>query len=81
MQLMIKSTSSNTRWSKAKSTSFELKFEAAAGGGSACKLNGEFETIEDNLPAQQETKEMIGGMIGMFKAVEGYLLANPDAYA
>lgn len=46
-----------------------------------CKLNGEFETIEDTLPTQEETKEMIGGMIGMFKAVEGYLLANPDAYA
>ncbi|RWR75045.1 major pollen allergen Bet v 1-F/I [Cinnamomum micranthum f. kanehirae] len=66
---------------KVKSTSFELKFDAAADAGSVCKLSGEYETIEDRLPTEEETKEMIGGMIGMFKAVEGYLLANPDAYA
>ncbi|KAJ8646744.1 hypothetical protein MRB53_008492 [Persea americana] len=66
---------------KVKSTSFELKFNEATDGGSVCKLSGEYETIEDRLPTEEETKEMIGGMIGMFKAVEGYLLANPDAYA
>ncbi|KAJ8646741.1 hypothetical protein MRB53_008489 [Persea americana] len=66
---------------KVKSTSFELKFDAATDGGSVCKLSGEYETIEDRLPTEEETKEMIGGMIGMFKAVEGFLLANPDAYA
>ncbi|KAJ8646749.1 hypothetical protein MRB53_008497 [Persea americana] len=64
-----------------KSTSFELKFNEATDGGSVCKLSGEYETIEDRLPTEEETEEMIGGMIGMFKAVEGYLLANPDAYA
>lgn len=66
---------------KVKSTSFELKFEARADGGSICKLNGEYETIEDILPTEAEAKEMMGSMVAMFKAVEGYLVANPDAYA
>ncbi|RWR80989.1 major pollen allergen Bet v 1-F/I [Cinnamomum micranthum f. kanehirae] len=66
---------------KVKSTSFELKFEARADGGSICKLNGEYETIEDILPTEAEAKEMMGSMVAMFKAIEGYLVANPDAYA
>ncbi|KAG9455275.1 hypothetical protein H6P81_008179 [Aristolochia fimbriata] len=67
---------------KVKSTSFELKFEANnPDGATTCKLNGEFDTIADTLPPEEEKKEMVGGMVGMFKAVEGYLLANPEAYA
>lgn len=66
---------------KVKSTSFELKFEPATDGGSVCKFYAEFEPIEDNLPTEEVTKEIMGGMTGMFKAIEGYLLANPEAYA
>lgn len=66
---------------KVKSTSFELKFEARTDGGSIRKLNGEYDTIEDSLPAEAETKEMMGSMVSMFKAIEGYLVANPGAYA
>ncbi|RWR79583.1 major pollen allergen Bet v 1-F/I [Cinnamomum micranthum f. kanehirae] len=66
---------------KVKSTSFELKFEPATDGGSVCKLNAEFESMEDGLPTEEVTKEIMGGMTGMFKAIEGYLLANPEAYA
>ncbi|KAJ8627930.1 hypothetical protein MRB53_021237 [Persea americana] len=65
---------------KVKSTSFELKFEDGADGGSVCKFKGEYETIEDCLPTEDETKEMMGSMVGMFKAIEGYLIANPDVY-
>ncbi|KAJ8636643.1 hypothetical protein MRB53_010910 [Persea americana] len=35
----------------------------------------------DSLPTEEVTKEIMGGMTGMFKAIEGYLLANPGAYA
>ena len=66
---------------KEKSTCFELKFEAGADGGSVCKLHGEYETIEDSLPTQAESMEMMGSMVAMFKAIEGHLVANPDAYA
>ncbi|KAJ8627932.1 hypothetical protein MRB53_021239 [Persea americana] len=65
---------------KVKSTSFELRFEDGADGGSVCKFKGEYEAIEDSLPTEDETKEMIGSMVGMFKAIEGYLIANPDVY-
>ncbi|RWR76674.1 major pollen allergen Bet v 1-F/I [Cinnamomum micranthum f. kanehirae] len=66
---------------KVKSTSFELKFEPAADGGSVCKFNAKFEPMEDSLPTEEVTKEIMEGMTGMFKAIEGYLLANPGAYA
>ncbi|RWR80043.1 major pollen allergen Bet v 1-F/I [Cinnamomum micranthum f. kanehirae] len=66
---------------KVKSTSFELKFEPATEGGSVCKFYAEFEPIEANLPTEEVTKEIMGGMTGMFKAIEGYLLANPEAFA
>ncbi|KAJ8633819.1 hypothetical protein MRB53_027155 [Persea americana] len=65
---------------KVKSTSFELKFEAGANGGSLCKLNSEYESIEESLPTEAETKEMMGSMLAMFRAIEGYPVANPDVY-
>ena len=65
---------------KVKSTLFELRFEDGADGGSVCKFKGEYETIEDSLQTEDETKEMMGSMVGMFKAIEGYLIANPDVY-
>ncbi|XP_068636287.1 major strawberry allergen Fra a 1.08-like [Aristolochia californica] len=65
---------------KVKSTWFELKFEGNPDGTTSCKLLGEFDTLGKTLPLEEE-KEMMGGMVGMFKAVEGYLLANPNAYA
>ncbi|RWR88260.1 major pollen allergen Bet v 1-F/I [Cinnamomum micranthum f. kanehirae] len=65
---------------KVKSTLFELKFEDGADGGSVCKFKGEYETIEDSLPTEAETTEMMGSMVGMFKAIEGYLIANSDVY-
>ncbi|XP_058111818.1 pathogenesis-related protein STH-2-like [Magnolia sinica] len=65
---------------KVKSTTFILEFKDGIDGGSICKFHGEFETVEGNLPKEEETKEMMGNMAGMFKAVEGYLLENPNAY-
>ena len=47
---------------KVKSTSFELKFEPATGRGSLCKFCAEFEPIDDNLPTEDITKEIMGGM-------------------
>ena len=89
MQSMKRAACLSTQWlkvrgligKKVKSTSFELKFEARKDGGSICKLNGEYETNEDSLPTEAETKEMMGSMVSMFKVIEGYLVANPAAYA
>ncbi|XP_058078791.1 pathogenesis-related protein 1-like [Magnolia sinica] len=65
---------------KVKSTTFTLEFKGGIEGGSICKFHGEFETVEGSVPKEDETKEMMGNMVGMFKAVEGYLVANPNAY-
>ena len=49
-------------------------------GGSICKstskyhTKGDFEITEDQIKAGKEKA------MGMFKAVEAYLLAHPDAY-
>ncbi|KAL5982746.1 hypothetical protein ACLOJK_016822 [Asimina triloba] len=67
---------------KMKSMAFKFGFEDGANGVSLCKFTAEFEAVGDGAPEDIErVKEMVGNMSGMFKAVEGYLLANPDAYA
>ncbi|XP_058075709.1 pathogenesis-related protein STH-2-like [Magnolia sinica] len=66
---------------KVKSTTFTLEFKGGIEGGSVCEFHGEFETVEGSVPKEEETKEMMENIVGMFKAVEGYLLANPNAYA
>ncbi|MBA0710652.1 hypothetical protein Golax_009924, partial [Gossypium laxum] len=55
------------------------KLEASPDGGSICKTSskyytiGEFELKEEGIEMGKEKA------LGMFKAIEAYLLANPDA--
>lgn len=66
---------------KLEKISNEVKFEPSADGGTICKnvskyyTIGEFEIKEEDIKAGKERA------MGMFKAVEAYLLANPDAYS
>lgn len=63
-----------------ESISYEVKFAASPDGGSICKTTskyhtkGEIDIKEDPIKAGKEKAS------GMFKAIEAYLLANPDAY-
>ncbi len=66
---------------KYESYCFEIKLEATADGGSVCKISGEYKTAGDSVLTDEETKAGKEGNKQMFKAVEAYLLANPDAYA
>ncbi|ERN03205.1 major pollen allergen Bet v 1-F/I [Amborella trichopoda] len=66
---------------KFKSVSIEFKFEEGANGGSVSKMKTEYETIGDAPLSEVEGKEMKENLLSMFKAVEGYLLQNHDAYA
>ncbi|KAK6930228.1 Bet v I/Major latex protein [Dillenia turbinata] len=66
---------------KIESISYEVKFEAAADGASLCKSVTKYypkagvEITEEAIkPGKEKT-------MGMFKVVEAYLLANPEAYA
>nr|AAS73005.1 PR10-5-like protein [Gossypium barbadense] len=63
---------------KLEKISYDNKFEAAAGGGSLCKSSMKFYTVGDYVITEDEIKAQIKGSEGVYKAVEAYLLANPD---
>ncbi|MQL89343.1 hypothetical protein Taro_021912 [Colocasia esculenta] len=67
--------------SRLKSYSYELKFEAAADGGSKGKLTVEYDTVDDSLLTGEEEGKLTFGLVAMMKALEGYLQANPALYA
>ncbi|KAJ9684962.1 hypothetical protein PVL29_017116 [Vitis rotundifolia] len=60
--------------------SYEVKLVASPNGETICKSNskyhtkGDFEITKNKIKAGKEKAK------GLFKAVEAYLLANPDAY-
>uniref|UniRef100_A0A7N2M4A0 Bet v I/Major latex protein domain-containing protein n=1 Tax=Quercus lobata TaxID=97700 RepID=A0A7N2M4A0_QUELO len=60
--------------------SYEIKLVASPDGGSILKstskyhAKGHHEIKEEQIQAGKEKA------VGLFKAVEGYLLANPDGY-
>ncbi|XWS38977.1 hypothetical protein CRYUN_Cryun18bG0010200 [Craigia yunnanensis] len=58
----------------------EIKFEAAADGGTVCKSSSSYHTIGDIEIKEEEIKAGKEKAMGMFKAIEAYLLANSDAY-
>ncbi|WCJ23364.1 Major allergen Pru ar 1 [Euphorbia peplus] len=58
----------------------EIKFEASSNGGSIIKSHSKYYTIGDYEIKQDEIKAGKNKSLGLFKAVEAYLLANPDVY-
>ncbi|GMI80163.1 hypothetical protein HRI_001685700 [Hibiscus trionum] len=64
---------------KLEKISYENKFVAGADGGSVCKSLMKFYTVGDCTFTEDEIKEQIQRMDGVYKAVEAYLVANPDA--
>ncbi|CAI9119000.1 OLC1v1020647C1 [Oldenlandia corymbosa var. corymbosa] len=71
----------DTLMDKIENISYEMKFEATPEGG--CK--GKNTSTYNTKPGVEITEEEIKGgkekAAGVFKLVEGYLLANPEAYA
>ncbi|KAA8527411.1 hypothetical protein F0562_034874 [Nyssa sinensis] len=63
-----------------ESISYEIKIEATADGGSICKNTSKYHTKGDAHITEEQIKSGKEKASGMFKAVEAYLLANPDAY-
>ena len=59
---------------------YETKLELSADGGSVCKTTSKYYTIGDFELKEEGIKAGKGKALGMFKAVEAYLLENPDAY-
>ncbi|GLT45740.1 hypothetical protein SLA2020_195490 [Shorea laevis] len=60
--------------------SYETKFVAGPDGGSICKSSSKYYTIGDIEIKEEDIKVGKEKALGLFKAVEGYLLANPDEY-
>ncbi|XP_077218956.1 major allergen Pru ar 1-like [Tasmannia lanceolata] len=64
-----------------ESASYEIKLEGSSDGGSVCKIRGEYKTVGDYVPTEEESKAGKEGSVNMFKAIEAYLVVNHNAYA
>ncbi|XP_059642054.1 major allergen Pru ar 1-like [Cornus florida] len=60
--------------------SYEIKIEASSDGGSVCKNSSKYHTTGEVGITEDQIKGGKEKALGMFKAVEAYLLANPVAY-
>ncbi|KAK7303729.1 hypothetical protein RJT34_14642 [Clitoria ternatea] len=58
--------------------SFEAKLVAGPSGGSVAKLSVKYHTKGDANPSEEELKHGKAKGDALFKALEGYVLANPD---
>lgn len=63
-----------------ESISYVVKIEASPEGGSICQTSSTYYTKGDIQIAEEQIKSGKERALAMFKAVEAYLLANPDAY-
>ncbi|KAG8480856.1 hypothetical protein CXB51_025496 [Gossypium anomalum] len=64
---------------KLEKISYENQFVAAADGGSICKSSMKYYTVGDYVITEDEIKTLIKGSEVVYKAIEAYLLANPNA--
>ncbi|PPS05664.1 hypothetical protein GOBAR_AA14986 [Gossypium barbadense] len=64
---------------KLEKISYENQFVAAASGGSVCKSSIKFYTVGDYVITKDEIKALIQRSEVVYKAIEAFLLANPDA--
>ncbi|KAL3753023.1 hypothetical protein ACJRO7_000421 [Eucalyptus globulus] len=60
--------------------SYEMKITASPEGGSVCKRTSKYFTIGEADITEEKIKAGKEKASAMFKAIEAYLLANPDAY-
>ncbi|KAK9146997.1 hypothetical protein Sjap_006900 [Stephania japonica] len=67
---------------KFKSNTNQIKIEGSEDGGSVFKFSGEYINVgdDDDEAAEADIKAAKEGNLNMFKGVEAYLLANPNAY-
>jgi hypothetical protein len=66
---------------KLESVTYDIKFEASGNEGCVCKTSTEYHTKGDYVFKEEEHNQGKKQAMDLFKAVEGYLLANPSVYA
>nr|KJB28352.1 hypothetical protein B456_005G063900 [Gossypium raimondii] len=65
---------------KLEKITYETKLEAFPDERSVCKTTSKYHTIGDFELKEEGIKAVKEKASGIFKAIEAYLLANPDAY-
>ena len=65
---------------KIEKISYETKLVASPEGGSIIKSVSHYHTVGDVEIKEEQVKEGKQKASGLFKLIEGYLQANPDAY-
>ena len=60
--------------------SYEIKIVASPDGGSVLKSNSKYHTKGEHEIKEEQVKAGKEKAAGLFKAIEAYLLAHPDAY-
>lgn len=58
----------------------EITFSSTSEGGCLAKVKIEYHSLEDGLLSEEDVTNMKEGNLAMMKAVEEYLLADPNAY-
>ncbi|KAJ9537102.1 hypothetical protein OSB04_029835 [Centaurea solstitialis] len=65
---------------KIESISYEMKFESDLNGGCVGKKTSKYHVKEGFEVTEEEFKEHNQKAFGVFKAIEAFLLENPNAY-
>ncbi|KAK6145998.1 hypothetical protein DH2020_019867 [Rehmannia glutinosa] len=65
---------------KLEKITYEVKFEESADGGSISKVTSKYFTVGDFSLKEEEVKAGKEKVLAMYKAVEVFLIQNPDAY-
>ncbi|KAK6145997.1 hypothetical protein DH2020_019866 [Rehmannia glutinosa] len=65
---------------KLEKITYEVKFEESADGGSISKVTSKYFTVGDFSLKEEEVKAGKEKVLAMYKAVEAFLIQNPDAY-
>ncbi|KAI3469649.1 hypothetical protein Pfo_026312 [Paulownia fortunei] len=65
---------------KLEKITYYVKFEQSPDGGSISKVTSTYYTVGDFTLNEEEVKAGKERVVAMYKAVEAYLIQNPDAY-
>ncbi|PKI46037.1 hypothetical protein CRG98_033566 [Punica granatum] len=72
---------SDIAFEKIESVVYEVKFETSSDGGCVCKMTSEYHVKAGVELKEEDIKQGKDRAMGLYKVVEEYLLANPEAYA
>ncbi|XP_031398399.1 major strawberry allergen Fra a 1.06-like [Punica granatum] len=72
---------SDSAFNKIESVVYEVKFEASSDDGCICKMTSKYHVKAGVELKEEDIKHGKDKATGLYKVVEEYLAANPDAYA